>query len=170
VQLKAPILLNRLCSLWAFLTSFTTASNPRKAAGCTRISKKDLDNLCESIWLHEDEADKQQAHYLSSFPVGGTRNGPVEKQKRKFHEEAKYAPRQSRLLEVGQRMYSSNIPAPTGTVRLQMGSDHWESLNDPAPPPEEQEETAPLQQEDLCQYPLPMTLIPLHILILKYQR
>ena len=37
------------------LTSFTTASNPRKAAGCTRISKKVIDNLCESIWLHEDE-------------------------------------------------------------------------------------------------------------------
>ena len=67
--------------------------------------------------------------------------------KRKFHEEAKYAPRRARLLEVGQRMYSSNIPAPTGIVRLQKGSDHWESLNDPAPP-EEQEETAPLQQED----------------------
>jgi len=58
------------------MTSFMNPSEPQKD-GCKRISKKVLDHLCESVWLHEDE-DRRQAHYAETFPLGGHANGSVE--------------------------------------------------------------------------------------------
>ena len=57
----------------------TSCMNPSEPSsdGCKRISKKVLDHLCESIWLHEDE-DRRQAHYTETFPLGGNGNGSVE--------------------------------------------------------------------------------------------
>ena len=58
------------------MTSFMNPSEPQQD-GCKRISKKVLDHLCESVWLHEDE-DRRQAHYTETFPLGGNGNGSVE--------------------------------------------------------------------------------------------
>jgi hypothetical protein len=50
--------------------------------------------------------------------------------KRKFHEDAKYAPRRARLLRVGHQMGSSIVQGSVaGVVGLQRGLDHWEELS-----------------------------------------
>jgi hypothetical protein len=53
--------------------------------------------------------------------------------KRKFHEDAKYAPRGTRLLQVGRHQMGSSIVqgSVAGVVGLQRGLDHWELSNDP---------------------------------------
>ena len=52
--------------------------------------------------------------------------------KRKFHDEAKYAPRRAHLLEVGVRLDSSTVQCSIdGDVRSRKGVDHWEVSNNP---------------------------------------
>ena len=55
--------------------------------------------------------------------------------KRKFHDNAEYAPRRARLLEVGHQMGSSSGHGSiVGVVGLQKGLDHWELSNNPQNP------------------------------------
>ena len=62
----------------ACMTSFSDALKPH-VSKCIPVPKKVIDDLCELVWMEEDD-ETREAHYLSSFPVGGTGTGPIETQ------------------------------------------------------------------------------------------
>jgi len=63
----------------ACMTSFMDALKPH-VSECIPVPKKVIDDLCELVWVEEDD-DKRQAHYDASFPVGGAgAAGPIQDQ------------------------------------------------------------------------------------------